>query len=73
MTFVAITDIDDKTIEKEMKRFKTNPTKFNDFREMLEKMGDKIDAVTVSVPDHSHAVAAAAAMKLARHVSVKSH
>lgn len=63
---VAITDIDDKTIEKEMARFKTNPAKFNDFREMLEKMGDKIDAVTVSIPDHSHAVAAAAAMKLGK-------
>ncbi len=63
---VAVTDIDDKTIEKEIARFKTNPAKFNDFREMLEKMGDKIDAVTVSVPDHSHAVAAAAAMKLGK-------
>ncbi len=63
---VAVTDIDDKTIEKEITRFKTNPSKFNDFREMLDKMGDKIDAVTVSVPDHSHAVAAAAAMKLGK-------
>ncbi len=60
---VAIVDIDDETIEKESKRFKTNPTDFHDWREMLEKMGDKIDAVTVSIPDHSHAVATAMAMK----------
>ncbi|MGN6547472.1 MAG: Gfo/Idh/MocA family protein [Aureliella sp.] len=63
---VAITDIDEQTIAKEIKRFKSNPTVFYDFREMLEKMGDKIDAVTVSVPDHSHAVAAATAMKLGK-------
>ena len=63
---VAITDIDEQTIENEIKRFKTNPTVFYDYREMLEKMGDKIDAVTVSVPDHSHAVAAAAAMKMGK-------
>jgi len=36
---------------------------FEDWREMLETEGDKIDAVTVSTPDHVHAFAAAAAMK----------
>ncbi|MFO1063299.1 MAG: Gfo/Idh/MocA family oxidoreductase [Pirellulales bacterium] len=62
---VAVTDIDDETIEKEITRF-PNAAKFNDFREMLGKMGDKIDAVTVSVPDHSHAVATAMALKLGK-------
>jgi predicted dehydrogenase len=41
---------------------------FNDYREMLDKMGDKIDAVTVSTPDHTHAPASIRAMKLGKHV-----
>lgn len=36
---------------------------FEDWREMLESEGDKIDAVTVSTPDHVHAHASVAAMK----------
>ena len=35
---------------------------------MLEVMGDKIDAVTVSTPDHSHAPAAMAGLKRGKHV-----
>jgi predicted dehydrogenase len=41
---------------------------FSDYREMLDRMGDRIDAVTVSVPDHNHAVIAAKAMKMGKHV-----
>ena len=41
---------------------------FTDFREMLDKLGDQIDAVTVSTPDHTHAVIAAKAMKMGKHV-----
>ncbi|MEX2580874.1 MAG: Gfo/Idh/MocA family oxidoreductase [Verrucomicrobiales bacterium] len=41
---------------------------FEDWREMLETEGDKIDAVTVSTPDHVHAHASAAAMKKDCHV-----
>lgn len=36
---------------------------FEDWREMLASEGDKIDAVTVSTPDHVHAHATVAAMK----------
>jgi len=36
---------------------------YEDWREMLETEGDKIDAVTVSTPDHVHAHASAAAMR----------
>ena len=45
--------------------------KFRDYRQMLEKIGDKIDAVTVSTPDHHHAIAAAMAMKMGKHVYVQ--
>lgn len=36
---------------------------YEDWREMLAAEGDKIDAVTVSTPDHVHAHASAAAMR----------
>jgi hypothetical protein len=32
---------------------------FHDFRELLSEMGDKVDAVTVSTADHTHAAARA--------------
>ena len=35
---------------------------------MLDKLGDKVDIVTVSTPDHNHACAAMQAMKLKKHV-----
>ena len=35
---------------------------FRDFREMISSMGDKIDAVVVSTPDHTHAPAAMTAL-----------
>ena len=42
--------------------------KFTDFRKMLDEMGKSIDAVTVSTPDHCHAVMAALmAMKMGKH------
>lgn len=41
---------------------------YEDWREMLDAEGDKIDAVTVSTPDHVHAHASIAAMKKGCHV-----
>ncbi len=41
---------------------------FSDYRMMLDKLGDKIDAVTVSTPDHHHFHASALAMKAGKHV-----
>ncbi len=63
---VAICDVDDRTLDQSALRNK-DAKKFFDFREMLSEMGDKIDAVTVSVPDHSHAVAALMAMRMGKH------
>jgi len=42
--------------------------KYNDFRQMLKEMDKQIDAVVVATPDHTHAVAAAMAMKMGKHV-----
>lgn len=41
---------------------------FRDYREMLDEMGDKIDAVTVSTPDHHHFHASVMAMRHGKHV-----
>ena len=49
--------------------FKSYPkaSRYKDFRLMLEKQKD-IDAVVIATPDHTHAVTAAAAMELGKHV-----
>lgn len=69
---VAICDIDDARCNKAYadlnKGDKHNPKKYSDFRKMLEEMGKNIDAVVVSTPDHTHAVAAVMAMKMGKHV-----
>ena len=44
---------------------------YKDFRKMLEEVGDDIDAVTISTPDHTHAVATLAAMQMGKHVYVQ--
>ncbi len=41
---------------------------FADYREMLQTMGDKVDAVTVSTPDHHHYHASSMAMQAGKHV-----
>lgn len=64
---VALCDIDKLKLDGMELRMKSGAT-FSDYREMLDTMGGKIDAVTVSTPDHTHAVIAAAAMKLGKHV-----
>jgi hypothetical protein len=40
---------------------------YKDFRRMLDEMDKQIDAVMVATPDHTHAVAAVAAMKRGKH------
>lgn len=63
---VAICDIDDRKLNGAAKKFE-GAKKYNDFRKMLEEMGSSIDAVTVSTPDHCHAVVAAMAMDMGKH------
>ncbi len=64
---VGLCDVDTETLNKKSREFK-DAEKFLDFREMLDKLGDKVDIVTVSTPDHTHAVAAIKAMKMKKHV-----
>lgn len=64
---VALCDVDEKTLAKKAAQF-PDAKKYTDYRKMLDEMGDKIDAVTVSTPDHHHAPASIMAMKLKKHV-----
>ena len=44
---------------------------YRDYRELFAKMSDKIDAVTVSTPDHHHFPAAMLAIQHGKHVYVE--
>jgi predicted dehydrogenase len=64
---VAMCDVDEERSATSRRNF-PNAKFYSDWREMLEKEANNIDAVTVSTPDHLHAVVASAAMKLGKHV-----
>ena len=64
---VAICDVDDNTLNTAASNRFPKAKKFNDFRKMLDEMEKSIDAVTVSTPDHSHALAAAMALRMKKH------
>ncbi len=66
---VALCDVD---WERGADSFNTFPNarRYKDFREILDKEKD-IDAVVISTPDHTHAVAALAAIELGKHVRVQ--
>jgi predicted dehydrogenase len=71
---VAICDIDDERMNgKAAKLAEKNPNlkKYNDFRKMFDELEKSIDAITVSTPDHTHAVIAATGMKLGKHAFVQ--
>jgi predicted dehydrogenase len=62
---VALCDIDEKSLNAASAKF-PNAKKHRDFRRLLEQKD--IDAVLIATPDHFHAVAAMAAIKLGKHV-----
>src|SRR5438874_8905175 len=66
-TVVALCDIDDQHLSAKAREF-PDAKQFFDFRKMLDEMGKQIDAVTVSTPDHTHAIASITAMKMKKHV-----
>ncbi len=80
---VALCDVDDVKMADTMSHVKewgeekgpgSNPLekvpKYKDFRVMLDKQKD-IDAVTISTPDHFHAIAAVTAIKQGKHTFVQ--
>jgi len=63
---VGICDIDDGNLSKASDKW-PKALKFYDYRKMIEKLGDNVDAITVSTPDHNHAPAAALSLKAGNH------
>jgi len=64
---VALCDVDDVYARDTYSDYPQART-YRDFREMLENEGDKIDAVYIATPDHTHAVIALEAIKRRKHV-----
>ncbi len=67
---VALCDVDQRRAEEAYYRL-PDAKRYTDYRKMLEEMGDRIDAVTISTPDHTHAPAAYMAMEMGIHVYVQ--
>ncbi|MCH2200517.1 MAG: Gfo/Idh/MocA family oxidoreductase [Fuerstiella sp.] len=69
---VALCDIDGEFLAASQKMIQENngatPAGFADYREMIDQMGDKFDAVVVATPDHHHAPATIRAIKAGKHV-----
>lgn len=65
--FVGFCDVDSNRFAKADAAFPNVPH-FVDYREMLASLGDKVDGVSVSIPDHMHAHASIEAMKRGKHV-----
>ncbi len=66
----ALCDVDDNRAARIYKQFESAP-KYKDYRVMLDKEANNIDAVIVAIPDHMHAAAALAAMERGKHVYVQ--
>ena len=67
---VAVCDIDANHLAAARNRF-PKAKQFTDYRKLLDEMHKSIDAVTVSTPDHIHALAAATAMRHGKHCFVQ--
>src|SRR5262249_35043820 len=63
---VAVCDVDEQTLEQAAALY-PKARKYVDFRKLFDEMHQQIDAVTVSTPDHTHAVASATALRLGKH------
>ncbi len=62
---VALCDVDDERAAETFEKF-PKATRYRDFRKMLDK--EKLDAITVTTADHTHAVIAMTAMRMGKHI-----
>lgn len=67
---IALCDVDWDYADKTFKDY-PKAKKYQDWRIMFDEIGKSIDAVMIATPDHSHAVIAANAMTLGKHVYVQ--
>jgi hypothetical protein len=64
---VALCDVDADRAGKQREKY-PDAKFYQDYRKLFDAMGKSIDAVTVSTPDHMHAIVASLAMSLGKHV-----
>ena len=67
---VALCDVDWVRSGKAFEEY-PETKKYKDYRVMLDEMGDKIDAVVIATPDHTHACIAMECMRQGKHVYVQ--
>ena len=67
LEIVALCDVDSDQLAK-AKADHPDARTYTDWREMLATEGDRIDAVSVSIPDHMHAAVATEALLAGKHV-----
>lgn len=67
VNIVTFCDVDDRQSLKSRQAF-PNAKYYKDFREMLDKEKNNIDACSISTPDNTHAIATLSAMQLGKHV-----
>ncbi|RQP19446.1 MAG: gfo/Idh/MocA family oxidoreductase, partial [Parapedobacter sp.] len=63
-------DVDDRMAKESRERF-PKAKYYHDWRELFDKESKHFDAVSVSTPDHNHAIIAMGAMQLGKHVYVQ--
>lgn len=64
---VALCDVDWKYAANQFAAY-PDAKKYKDFRKLFDEMGNKIDAIVVGTADHTHAVIAAQALAMGKHV-----
>ncbi|MEI9920047.1 MAG: Gfo/Idh/MocA family oxidoreductase [Bacteroidota bacterium] len=69
-TIAYLCDVDDRQAADSRAAF-PQAKYFKDYRELLDKESKSFDAVSVSTPDHMHAIQALSAMELGKHVYVQ--
>jgi predicted dehydrogenase len=67
---VALCDVDFMRGSRTFQAF-PQAARYRDYRQMLAEMGDRIDAVIISTPDHTHFSAALLALELGKHIYVQ--
>lgn len=67
---IGLADVDWKYSKNIFEHF-PNAKKYYDYRKMYEELGDSIDGVMVATADHTHAIIAADAITMGKHVYVE--
>ena len=64
---IGLCDVDWHYSDKTFKKF-PNAKRYKDWRKMFDELGKEIDGVMVATPDHTHAIIAATALTMDKHV-----